>query len=63
MKEIQPIPDTVNEVVLRLSVKGFCKESIEIFYIQPYRAGFYYYSPVDYQGGLQYAELEENKNE
>ncbi len=23
------------------------------------RAGFYYYSPVDYQGGLPYAELEE----
>jgi hypothetical protein len=28
-------------------------------YIRPYRAGFYYYSPVDYQGGLPYAELEE----
>ena len=28
-------------------------------YIRPYKAGFYYYSPVDYQGGLQYAELEE----
>jgi hypothetical protein len=28
-------------------------------YIKPYRAGFYYYSPVDYQGGLPYAELEE----
>ena len=32
---------------------------LEILYIKPYRAGFYYYSPVDYQGGLQYAELEE----
>ena len=32
---------------------------MEILYIRPYRAGFYYYSPVDYQGGLQYAELEE----
>ena len=28
-------------------------------YIKPYRAGFKYYSPVDYQGGTQYAELEE----
>ena len=28
-------------------------------YIRPYKAGFYYYSPVDYQGGLQYSELEE----
>ena len=35
------------------------KENIEIMYVQPYKAGFYYYSPVDYQGGLQYAELEE----
>ena len=34
-------------------------DKIEIFCIRPYRAGFYYYSPVDYQGGLQYAELEE----
>jgi hypothetical protein len=32
---------------------------LEILYIKPYRAGFYYYSPVDYQGGLPYAELEE----
>lgn len=31
----------------------------EILYIKPYRAGFYYYAPPDYQGGLQYAELEE----
>jgi hypothetical protein len=35
------------------------KESIEIYVVKPYRAGFYYYSPVDYQGGLQYSELEE----
>ena len=34
-------------------------DKIEIYCIKPYRAGFYYYSPVDYQGGLQYAELEE----
>lgn len=43
----------------RIPAFGMSKESIEIMYIQPYRAGFYYYSPVDYQGGLQYAELEE----
>ena len=35
------------------------KEGVEILYIKPYRAGFKYYSPVDYQGGTQYAELEE----
>jgi len=44
---------------LRIPAFGMSNENIEIYYIQPYKAGFYYYSPVDYQGGLQYAELEE----
>jgi hypothetical protein len=44
---------------LRIPAYGMSKENIEIFYIKPYKSGFYYYSPVDYQGGLQYAELEE----
>lgn len=44
---------------LRIPAFGTSKESIEILYVKPYKAGFYYYSPVDYQGGLQYAELEE----
>jgi len=48
-----------NEQPQRIPAFGFSKESIEILYIKPYRAGFYYYSPVDYQGGLQYSELEE----
>ena len=43
----------------RLAAFGSSKEEIEIYCVKPYRAGFYYYSPVDYQGGLQYAELEE----
>ena len=32
---------------------------IELYVFKPYRSGFYYYSPVDYQSCLQYAELEE----
>lgn len=44
---------------LRIPAFGTSKESIEILYVKPYRSGYYYYSPVDYQGGLQYAELEE----
>ena len=44
---------------LRIPAYGMSKEGIEIYYVKPYRAGFYYYSPVDYQGGLQYCELEE----
>ena len=49
----------INDKPLRIPAFGTSNESIEILYVKPYRAGFYYYSPVDYQGGLQYAELEE----
>ena len=44
---------------LRIPAFGTSNEAIEILYVKPYRSGYYYYSPVDYQGGLQYAELEE----
>ncbi len=44
---------------LRIPAFGMSKENIEIYYIKPYKSGFYYYAPVDYQGGIQYAELEE----
>jgi hypothetical protein len=43
----------------RIPAFGHSEEGLEILYIKPYRAGFHYFSPVDYQGGLQYAELEE----
>ena len=45
----------------RIPAFGFGEkgEGLEIYCIKPYRSGFYYYSPVDYQGGLPYAELEE----
>tara|TARA_R110002012_G_scaffold136317_1_gene290618 strand:+ start:585 stop:2522 length:1938 start_codon:yes stop_codon:yes gene_type:complete len=43
----------------RIPAFGTSKEGLEILYVKPYRAGFKYYSPVDYQGGTQYAELEE----
>ena len=48
-----------DETPKRIPAFGTSKEGLEILYIRPYKAGFYYYSPVDYQGGLQYAELEE----
>jgi hypothetical protein len=48
-----------NDVLTRIPVFGTSKENIEIIYVKPYRAGYKYYSSVDYQGGLQYAELEE----
>jgi len=37
---------------------GGKKELVELYIIKPYRSGFYYYSPPDYQGCLQYCELE-----
>ena len=39
-----------NDQLLRIPAFGHSKEAIEILYIKPYRAGFHYYSPVDYQG-------------
>lgn len=43
----------------RIPAFGSSREAIEILFVKPYRAGFYYYSPVDYQGSVQYAQLEE----
>lgn len=48
-----------NDEPERFSAFGTSSDEIEIYCVKPYRAGFYYYSPVDYQGGLQYSELEE----
>ena len=48
-----------NDKLTRIPAFGTSKEGLEILYIKPYRAGFKYYSPVDWQGGSQYAELEE----
>ena len=58
-------PDWVNlkpsDKPLRIPAFGVSKtpQPIEIIYIKPYEMGMYYYSTPDYQGGLQYAELEE----
>lgn len=38
---------------------GSKNDLVEIYIVKPYRSGFYYYSPVDYQGCLQYCSLEE----
>jgi hypothetical protein len=58
-------PDWVNikpsDKPLRIPAFGVSNtpKPIEILYVKPYEAGMYYYSTPDYQGGLQYAELEE----
>ena len=38
---------------------GTKSEQIELYVFKPYKPGFYYYAPVDYNGCLQYCELEE----
>ena len=35
------------------------KKQVEILFVKPYIAGYFYYSPPSYQGGVPYAELEE----
>ena len=43
----------------RIPAFGTSNEAIELIYVKPYVAGPYYFRPVDYQGSLQYSELEE----
>jgi hypothetical protein len=38
---------------------GSKSDAVELYLFKPYKSGFYYYAPVDYNGCLQYAELEE----
>jgi hypothetical protein len=52
--------DTRNYAPKRISAFGFGKEQVEIMFIQPYSVGMKYFSYVDYQGGLNYAVLEED---
>jgi hypothetical protein len=67
-KEVQAFyyhPDWANlkpsDKPLRIPAYNVSKapQPIEIMYVKPYEIGMYYYSTPDYQGGLQYAELEE----
>jgi len=44
---------------VRIPAFGFSKENIEIVYVKPYRAGYKYYSSVDYAGCLEWAETEQ----
>ena len=44
----------------RIACYGHDENANESVYVmKPYSTGNYYFSPVDYQGGLQYAELEQ----
>ena len=37
---------------------GGKSDVIEVYVVKPYRAGFYYYAPADYQSCVQYCDLE-----
>ena len=48
-----------NSKLTRIPAFGMSNEGLEILYVKPYRSGYKYYSPPDYEGGTQYAELEQ----
>ena len=56
-------PDWINkkpsEEPTRIASFGFGKGKNELYVLKPYVSGYYYYSPVDYQGALPYSVLEE----
>ena len=48
----------INDKHERIPVFGSSKEGLEVYVIKPYKAGFHYFSPVEYQSGLDYAFVE-----
>lgn len=42
----------------RIPSFGTSKEGLEILVVKPYKSGFYYFSPVEYQSGIDYAFVE-----
>ena len=51
--------DPKKYVPKRFDSFGTSKKEVEILYLAPYSAGMKYFSNVDYQGGIDYALLEE----
>jgi hypothetical protein len=51
--------DPKKYVPKRFDAFGTSKKEVEILYLAPYSAGMKYFSNVDYQGGIDYAYLEE----
>ena len=47
-----------NDEHQRIPCFGKSKEGLEVMVIKPYKAGFHYFSPVEYQSGLDYAFVE-----
>jgi len=55
--------DPKKYVPKRFDSFGTSKKEVEILYLAPYTAGMKYFSNVDYQGGIDYALLEEKMAE
>jgi hypothetical protein len=55
--------DPKKYVPKRFDSFGTSKKEVEILYLAPYSAGMKYFSNVDYQGGIDYALLEEKMAE
>jgi hypothetical protein len=55
--------DPKKYVPKRFDAFGTSKKEVEILYLAPYTAGMKYFSNVDYQGGIDYALLEEKMAE
>jgi hypothetical protein len=55
--------DPKKYVPKRFDAFGTSKKEVEILYLAPYSAGMKYFSNVDYQGGIDYALLEEKMAE
>ena len=51
--------DPKKYVPKRFDAFGSSKKEVEILYLAPYSAGMKYFSNVDYQGGIDYAYLEQ----
>ncbi len=47
-----------NDEHQRIPCFGKSREGLEVMVIKPYKAGFHYFSPVEYQSGLDYAFVE-----
>ena len=47
-----------NDEHQRIPCFGKSKEGLEVMVIKPYKAGFHYFSPVEYHSGLDYAFVE-----
>lgn len=47
-----------SEKPIRIPAFGTSREGIEVLCIKPYRSGYFYFAPVEYMSGLQYAEAE-----